>query len=93
VREQLILLDEMDNKKEEDWPLEKIPVRQCMIFISMKTTDVISIQNEEGSVVSLIYKWQNFTPVMRRMLKRRQQTRRIGLSEVGLVTGQEDARW
>jgi hypothetical protein len=64
-----------------------------MVFISMKTTDVISIQNEEGSVVSLIYKWQNFTPVMRRMLKRRQQTRRIGLSEVGLVTGQEDARW
>jgi hypothetical protein len=48
VRGELIPLDEMDNTKEEDWPLETIYVQQCMVFISMKNTDVISIRNEEG---------------------------------------------
>ena len=48
MRGELIPLDEMDNTKEEDWPLETTHLRQCMVFISMKNTDVISIRNEEG---------------------------------------------
>jgi hypothetical protein len=47
VRGELIPLGEIDNTKEEDWLLETIHVRQCMVFISMKNTDVISIRNEE----------------------------------------------